>query len=411
MGVLSKKSNETGRIPVSSKDAQKNLVAIGGIGVFIFVLVIVVAFFIFIYLPSSQNSIPTLPNSTAGNQNTTQNTCDDECLFAKITSEGNVSQCNDLVQNKSDCFEFFSQKDLESCVQISDQTILKECIIHYALEKNDLTLCNNLDGDSKDTCISFIDSCYFKKGDDRALCYALSKNDYNYCAQNVQCIYDYAKSSNREDGCSVLSDPTQVLVCNSLATKSDKCKDALNPSSVNYCYSEWAIQKDDSFYCGMITQKASIPAEDCYSHFAVKEKDPAYCEKVDIVNNFRWSCLTDYAIETGEVAGCEAIEEYVTVSKTNCYLKLAKAINDPRICEYLDDVSAKNQCYVANINIRTDLLTPEKCSGVRSDTWRNRCYLEAGKNANDSTVCNAITSQAEKDFCIGVVEQKIYESE
>ncbi len=368
--------------------------------VLIFAAVIVIVAFVLtlIYLtmvkkPEEQVTIQ-LPNITKTNVTI----CDDDCKLQKAVETRVFEDCEKIrdESKKQSCFAAIGNYSLQSCMAITNYENKKTCIVVHAAREDNITLCINLNGDDRKSCITMIDGCHYKNETEKPLCEALAKSDYSLCQKDQNCLYNYVKQTMDIAACNDLDARYEKNACVSVALKKDECVNLPLADEMDACKLEYATKTNQSDECGYI-RKDTIYAIDCYEYFARQSKNPKLCDGVELLK--RWDCYRKYAKETGDLNGCIDIDQYAPISKEHCFIDIAKFYGNPQACEYLAfDPGSRPVCFRAGIEDNT-YLRHDKCANLTSDEWNIRCYTNAAKLEQNISVCDLQSNPADSKFC------------
>jgi hypothetical protein len=402
-------------IPLSSKGEKKYKFQEGGeksdsrmvfalIGALLFFIVIIIGAILFFFL--GKTPAPLVPgNTTIIIQNITNATiiqCDDSCLLALALSTNSIEPCKNMSDgsSRSGCFIKFSNSSFDACLELEGAPEFVSCINHFAKSNNDSSICLKLNGTDATTCLVSVDPCYAKSGSEQKICLANEKNSVNACANDKECIYNFSINHKDINSCSILADNAEMYACRSLATGTDKCYDLALRSQRDLCYEIYAIRSDNPILCTPITPDGQYALE-CAMHFATKLNNFKLCDVV-VLNN-RWSCYSNYSLSTNNISGCMAIDKLAPTSRFACFNDFAKKFGDPSVCGQIGDEGFAISCYVGSVmnNTRLDV---SKCSAINPIVWENKCFMQYAKIKNDSSFCNYIGTENERNSCVSTVK-------
>lgn len=339
-------------------------------------------------------TVPTITTDTGSNDAL----CNDDCKLEEATKTTNAATCQTIYNEskKQDCLAILAPTTLDACISLTDYAKKKECIKIHAKTTENVAICDHLEEEDKEPCIRATDSCYYEPEEKQALCKALVKNDAAFCNNNEECIISFAQTTKAPAACNELSSRIKKNVCSSLALMSDECEFLPNLEEKNACREIYAIRSNQSDECTFITDDTNY-AVNCYAHFAKETMNVSICTNVDEIK--RAECYRKYSENTGDFAGCIAIDQFAPTTKQHCFIETSKLYGNPQGCEYLTfEPSAREICFRAaiqdNIQLRADT-----CEGLTSEDWSIRCYTNAAKLERDITICDRQTDEADRTFC------------
>lgn len=177
------------------------------------------------------------------------------------------------------------------------------------------------------------------------------------------------------------------------------CRKIKNQEAKKICYYELSFEVRDISYCDELEDW-----EKCYFSFVHKlywqersdEIQAEYCEKIS--NNaggdmaFRNTC---WALKAGDVSLCQGNEHCLSFfkqplsfcdttkskGKSDCLRDRALTAKDTSICEKIDDIYFRDNCYSSySAHILPDL---SLCEKVSDKMTKNACYREYAINLSD----------------------------
>lgn len=379
------------------KQKRKVFTKLGAV-VVILIIAIVIYFLFFGKKVDDEKINIAIPNVTKPNVSVNI-FCDDDCKLQDALSTKVATTCDNISNEtkKQDCFAALSTDSIEACLKLANYAQKKVCVESHATKLNNLDLCSNLEMDDRRQCIEKIDSCYYKKLDEKPLCNALAKNDYAFCQKNEACIFTFAETTKNANACSEIGIRFRQNACVSVALKKDECINLPQDDEIDGCKEIYAERTNQSDECNYLTKKDTIYAVNCYAFFAKRDKNPAVCDGVELLK--RWDCYKKYAKETSDLQGCIQISQYAPIAKEHCFIDVGKEYGNPQACEYLDfDPGSRDVCYRASIQDNLKL-RHENCANLFSDEWDVRCYTNAAKLEQNVTVCDLQENQVDVNFC------------
>lgn len=384
-----------------NEQTKENIVKIG-------VIIAVAGIAVLLFLALMQIKIPSIekinsnwlnPQGPEFVNETTEETCDDQCLYQKAI--GDVSYCEQIKNEtlKALCYNRWAEESLDYCLKASGET-REECIYYHAQRMGDIEICKY--ASNRTACMIFFDECYkYDNETERGRCFAYEKNDYNYCKDDM-CYFDFAMFRKDTSICEKISLPARRTACKSIIEKTDHCKELGVKAERDLCWQIFAIESKDSATCFKITKESDYALE-CFSYYAAVKHDLSFCDAGGFSLDDLWKCYTNYSLNSGDLAGCDAIYnkslDYATTNIYNCYASYAKKYGDPSACNGIRDLAQMRTCYEGSI-LGAKNIDYTKCGRVQVEKWKNKCYTEYAKYNNDSSVCEYITSnENEKEMC------------
>jgi hypothetical protein len=343
--------------------------------------------------PPAPPNITNVTNVT----NITPSDCDDNCLLDSAISLNLLNICDNINDSSisQKCYLNFADTYLTACLEIEDKSTFNSCVKLHAVEKNDISICSNLDEANIQSCKTLIDPCFGKTGSEQNLCFALSKKDYSLCKGEEECIFNYSKTTKTTQACSVFPDDVNEQACKSIVLNTDKCFELPLYSQKDLCYQIYAMKSDDNVICTAISPD-SLYALECFSYFSVEKGDQSLCDMLSLDN--KWACYTNYSLNSGDLSGCDSIHKLATTARFNCFFKYAKSRGDPSACDLISNLGQAGTCYVGSIMNNT-LLDLETCKDVQVVDWKNKCFMQSAKLQNDTSICNFIETENERKSC------------
>jgi len=112
------------------------------------------------------------------------------------------------------------------------------------------------------------------------------------------------------------------------------------------CYIDVAVKTKNIPICSILQSTNQIKLQ-CYKQIAEKYNEPSICENVPGDNGGEITlidfCYQSYSIDLNNLSTCNLIKNYEM--KGGCFSKVALALNDPEICENIQDEIKKEICY------------------------------------------------------------------
>lgn len=165
------------------------------------------------------------------------------------------------------------------------------------------------------------------------------------------------------------------------------CEKIENPQVQKACT---GIVRKDYKACENLSSDSIWPKSECYISLARRLEDQSICKKI------KAEMLEDYCIAflTSDYEKCES------QSLPDCSYYVALIKKDLSGCERISDKSQRSRCLA--------ILKRESahCATTHPGVKEN-CYLELAILANDPSICQNIEVEEEKNRCIKLVERKI----
>jgi len=366
----------------------------------VFVIAVLIVAYVFLVKPIVENGLgerPVLPNISSPDEIPPE--CDEDCIIEMALNESDEELCEYILDDEKRqlCYEELSLYSLEACMEVEDYSVLKVCSIEHAKKMDSVEPCSFLNETDEKECILEVDPCYYMEESERRLCRAMAKENYSYCEGDVDCIFEYAEKTGTWDVCNELEKLYMQYACVSMAKGSEVCTEIPAGSTKELCLLEYAKRSNQSGVCEYI-KETDVNSYDCFLYFAIKTGKWKFCNS--LILDYRWSCLTNYSLVTGDIEGCKGIEKQAPISRKNCFSQYAIEYHNPSICEYIDDATVKYRCYYTSILLEGAVIAPENCEDVAADQWRNKCYTNSAISNGDESICENIETAAERDLCL-----------
>lgn len=342
--------------------------------------------------PQANNT--TRPNLT--NQTPVVPPCDAACLYQRAVFSGSAAMCANLSgQYVQQCYEALANSSLEACTAVADSAKRDACIFAFALSSSNISLCD-LSGE-RAACRRAVDPC--ADSADKPLCNALGKSDPSLCLSDTWCLLNYSTAAGNSSACGLIQNPVISKACVSAIRRTDKCTDLALEAERDYCYQLYATYTGDYLVCTSISPD-SLYSLDCFSLFAAREANLSICDKDGLNLNNLWDCYTNYSLLTGDLAGCRKIDPLATTHKFKCAFEYAKKFGNPAACQVIDEtLKQRSTCYEGAIIYSNRNLNWTWCAQVVNFDWHNKCYTEAAKLYNDSSLCDYASEQYARTSC------------
>jgi hypothetical protein len=295
------------------------------------------------------------------------------------------------------CFGQLSNDSLPACLALNEGDRKTSCVIAFALAQKNISLCDSL-SQSRSQCRLVVNPCL--AADDKNLCAALQGNDPAKCMNSSACLLNYSVTKNDEETCKLIQDDVFFRACTTAVSGSDWCSYLDQPAKKDYCYELSAIAGNDVMTCTQITG-GSTYSLDCFSTFAAKMNNLSICDMDNLSLDVLWQCYTNYSLITGNLSGCQKIHPLATTNTYRCASLYAQKWGDPSACQLITDtLTQRATCYEGSIIYFNRNLNWRKCGDIINFDWGNKCYTEAAKIYNDSSLCNYIETDFARTSCI-----------
>ncbi len=369
------------------------------LGILVILFLALVGAYFFLNTQKNQNENLVVPNITINNTNINETCISDICLLQIAETQNDSQTCEKIADSsiKQSCYTQFVNYSVSACTNIYDYSIRSVCVRKFALETNSVELCKKLNIADVRSCIDLVAPCYYKTGDEFRACFAVSSKDYALCGSDENCLINFAQNFKNNSACDVISNSASQGLCNSLAAGTDLCGNLSVVANQDYCRELYAKKINDVSIC-QYTSKGSTYELNCYAYFAISTKNKNLCQKVDLLN--KWNCYQNYSWVSGDITGCDSIEEGSVLSRSLCYVQYAKIFGNPSTCEIISNIGSKPACYLGAMDNNPNL-KPENCAGMKLDSWKVRCYLNSAILYNDTNIClKYLNESADKIFCV-----------
>ena len=373
-------------------------------------LLIAVAFLLFIFpgCPGDgENTIPSKesPDISVGGWVAEVEPTEEEEKQQAIESaleEHDASYCFQLPANERDeCILPLSNDSLSNCLKLIKYENKRQCLFHHAYSQEDISICDLMNSEDRQECLEHLSPpCTFVlDSTEKGRCLAFEYGNYSYC-KDEDCYLDYAFEFQEEGACMMLPSGKKEG-CLSAINHQDQCGD-LDLSHKHLCYYIYALGDDSPRNCYYIDGNFdSEIAYQCFTHFAVEKDNPSLCEPILVTK--RWSCYTEYALETGNKDGCYAIDTLASASREDCFKEYAYAYDDLSSCNEIGTEYVRQICYSALI-FSAETLTMSECNSVLLPEWKDKCYQELAYLEGSEKYCNYIDGEATKTNCLLMFE-------
>ncbi len=319
---------------------------------------------------------------------------------AQALATKDPSYCLKLAPAEQDsCRIPIANDSLEACRGVVDQPTREGCLLHHAYALKDISICDLISGQKGQDCIETLSPpCTFiTEYVEKARCYAFEYKNYTYC-QDENCTLDYAFQFQDQGACLMLTNSTGKMEgCLSALAHSDRCLN-LSGSTQELCYYTYAVGSNNTDFCYNVLQSNSQSniAYLCFTHFAIANHQDALCDPIFVLD--RWNCYTDYALTTGDKSGCVDIDTQAPNSREVCFREYAYAYDDATACNEMSTEYMRQICFSSTI-FGAHELSLQECSGISLPEWKDKCFQELAKRANDKGFCNYIVGETTRENC------------
>lgn len=206
--------------------------------------------------------------------------------------------------------------------------------------------------------------------------------------------------------------PTDSSICNKINTQIQRDR----------CFLNAANAKNDFSLCASILSNFS--RDNCYLDFANRNRNASLCDRI-VLENSKESCrngiFSTLAIEQKNPEFCKSIKSSFGNSSealiNNCYVEMAKKLNDTVYCNNIDEQYTRNFCLTGRVDpslcaqiteakarsmcyftIAIQSKDPNACLTIDAEL-RDNCYLQIAHNSGDKKVCDKISNQMLRDVC------------
>lgn len=185
----------------------------------------------------------------------------------------------------------------------------------------------------------------------------------------------------------------------------------LETLSVNICLEEVAVASGDYSIC-LTLEDASI--DNCIYKVSVETGNETACEIINDINTMN-DCYYEVAIKKDDYSMCSKIDNSFPEGvgkKDNCFYSFAVSEGNGQLCDlislsYADGEYKKYSCYLDIIDVDPVM---NYCNSILDENSANECYSKVGIANQDINSCNMITEQQEKYECVSSIakNQKDY---
>jgi len=274
---------------------------------------------------------------------------------------GLIPQCESGLIDKNSCYldTAINTKNVSYCLNVNSQRSIPECITTYAIKTDNVTACT--------TSYMFTDN---------ARMISLT-NDYRY-----KCYYDYAFAKKER------------AICNLIELQNEEAK-----LLKSYCF---AVFDKDTDACSKLEVNYYLRNEydqiqgDCQIEVAIRTKDATLCESALENEKGPYGPYLDRKMDG--------------VFLTDCYSKVAPAVNNKNLCDNSNTYPYKHiPCIGAFIQPEevTDFCNTYKPNFITGYNMDAQCVknLVSGK---DNSFCNNIQDRKDRIQCLDTLCQPPY---
>ncbi len=344
---------------------------------------------------TNQSSPPVISVNTTNQTNVTP-ACDDQCLLGRATSDQSYAECQLISSDavRQSCYSRLSNVSLDACKALSNSTARDSCVTAFAVAQKDITLCDSLTI-SKAACQLAVDPC--ANATNKKLCAALRDSDPAQCGSDQDCLLNFSLSAKNSSSCALITDQIVAKACASGVTYTDDCADLPLLAQRDLCYQLYATYSNDYLECTQITRDTEY-ATTCFSYFAAKLGNMSICDYFSL--DQKWACLRQYALASGDLGGCEAIDPLASTNRFQCVFNYSIKFGNPAACQAItQSLGEVSTCYQGTIIYSPQNLDYHNCANVTDFVWQNACYTAAAKLDNNVSLCNYITADFAKQSC------------
>lgn len=309
-------------------------------------------------------------------------------------------QCNRIQEAIDNCRARIAQtkNDIMFCEKIQNEIIKSSCFSEMGKKTKDISICNRATSDiDNGFCVRKIAleennsaPCYYaREGTFRDGCLlALAYQTLNITlCENV--------SQNQKDTC---YQSLAITLKNS--TLCDKL--TFNNFSKVYCHDQAILAKAYPSECASVIEE--YEKDHCYWSAAIVYDNLEVCR---IINNSyqRNSCIATLAVKRKDLSLCENVESLQiggNLLKNGCFRGIAEELKDPSLCGKIEDFSDKNYCFYRLAEITKN---PDLCSRISLPSLPPPFGISDKTEENEKKDCksNAYTKQAietqDPSFC------------
>ncbi len=333
----------------------------------------------------------------------------DDCFAALARSKSDPEICRNIysVGTMDSCYSAFAYDNLSICKRITDAELRSVCLTTNAKRINSSeseSICGLIDNvDARATCLKqVVPPCQLVLDpDQRALCIALEKNDYNFCTGD-SCFAQYAVNRSDANACNLIQSAASKYACIAVVKKDvGECKMAQLAPVQDYCIEMAAEKLGILEGCGLATSGSDY-SNRCYLYFAVKGKQSSICASVEPEFSIgsgtsRYWCYSEYALRTSNTGACAKITE--SLNRISCYYNAAASNSMPSLCNPLSVDSQRRDCYAKGVQTLRGPV-PSDCQFVDDNVWKDKCFYKAAIATANRTLCGFIApSSPDRGSC------------
>ena len=231
-----------------------------------------------------------------------------------------------------------------------------------------------------------------------------------------ECLLQLAKTNRDSSICTVISptyfkdrcygvvaiETKDTSLCENL-----RQEDRYIKKGRGWCITEIAKKTEDATICNDMPGSI-ILKELCWIELAVIQKDPTVCDVIIDSDALRTLCNVRATGALGDVSLCETIEDNPPFNshRGNCYIEAVRATGNDALCEMVDGDSFRIHCYAGVAIILNDASYCEQLAD-RPPATIYQCYTKVAEELKDRTICNEIEDVLSKDQCFDSVREEI----
>ncbi len=291
-----------------------------------------------------------------------------------------------------------------NCKTIADSGIRNACIAWHAVKTEDIQECKTLPYAEISPCIDKILAGIPSAEKCR---YVTDYNGQNLCYYNAAVDSESDAPCGQISGEPILKDlcyanlagiTGDVRSCTRIRINNFQARDE--------CYSDAALEKRDPAICEYV--KADESYYMCFEAIAEEMGLPDICSKMKkerlIILPYPPAeyCYLEYALNKDDRTICP----FITTPniRNSCYIYMGATANEIEFCNYVTQ-SSKEDCIDAIRQAKDGLKTFNCIIDFPVDgSGRNNCYKEYAIDADDSKLCYYIKDFADKIGCITTVD-------
>ena len=233
--------------------------------------------------------------------------------------------------------------------------------------------CNLInDNEKKEDCYSILIERECQGSDSPSLCKALLTDNVEYCGLNEECLINYAYEINDESLCEKIETSFKKSACKAIVNKAwNICyQEEKYEATQSECLKIYStITNMGNTICDGLTESRYL--YDCLSSVALNTNNEKLCARI-LIYNTRRDCYFNLAYEYDRPEVCDLSPEQNDADF--CRTRIANKLYKPVICESIMDPKYKWGCFGDSI-VKDKTLMSEcnKINGNLYPEWKSLC--------------------------------------